>query len=166
MIPQNAICRIANLRLIVGYLGEKEQYNWWASSFLSKSSDSFLKHVFTRTVFLSKYQGVVQAASRVHDGRVGLGDIYHLFRLPETIEQRLHHFVINDGSLLWNTIADIDEAMNELRNGISIEVAQKEGPITVGNVDELAMEGTLDTISRLYHTAFKKQTIVFPYFNK
>jgi hypothetical protein len=33
---------------------------------------------------------VKEAAARVHDEYIGVGKVYHLFRLPEHIEQALH----------------------------------------------------------------------------
>ena len=60
MIEQGAI-DIIKLRFLVGYLGEKEQANWWASGFLSPSSDAFLKPVFAKTSAIAQYHGVTGA---------------------------------------------------------------------------------------------------------
>src|SRR5215475_5259669 len=87
-----SLCRqIARLRLLVGYLGEHHQYNWWPSAFLTPSSLAFLAPIFSKTAFMAQYQGVTAAASRVHDAHIGLGKVYHLFRLPERLEQTLYH---------------------------------------------------------------------------
>jgi hypothetical protein len=38
---------------------------------------------------MAQYHGVTEAACRVHDERIGVGRVFHLYRLPETIEQRI-----------------------------------------------------------------------------
>src|SRR5712691_3071033 len=81
--------QLARLRILVGYLGEHHQYNWWPSAFLAPSSVAFLAPIFSKTAFMAQYQGVKAAAARVHDEHIGLGKVYHLFRLPERLEQAL-----------------------------------------------------------------------------
>jgi len=78
---------IAELRVLVGYLGEKGQDNWWASDFLSTTAAAFLAPIFNRSLFLAQYQGATAAAAKVHDEAIGVGRIYHLFPLPIGIEQ-------------------------------------------------------------------------------
>jgi hypothetical protein len=81
--------QIASLRLLVGFLGEQSQFNWWSSSFFAANSRAFLSPVFSKTALIAQWQGVKEAASRVHDEPIGVGAVYHLFRLPEHIEQTL-----------------------------------------------------------------------------
>ena len=81
---------LAKMRAVVGYLGERNQSGWWQSSFFAPGSQAFLAPVFGRTRLLAQCTGVAQAAAVVHDERIGVGDVYHLFRLPEDIEQALH----------------------------------------------------------------------------
>jgi len=84
---------VAAMRAAVGFLGEKEQAGWWPSSFFGIGSTAFLSPLFPRTHFLAQCQGVTCAASRKHDERIGVGQVYHLFRLPEDIEQGIHHLL-------------------------------------------------------------------------
>lgn len=77
---------IAELRVLVGYLGE-QQPTWWTSQFFSPTAIAFLGPVFTRTSALAQYQGVTAAAARRHEEHIGEGRTYHLFRLPEIFEQ-------------------------------------------------------------------------------
>ena len=58
---------IARLRMIVGFLGEKGQHNWWSSEFFSATAPAFLNPVFGKTATLAQYHGVKEAARRVHD---------------------------------------------------------------------------------------------------
>ena len=46
------------LRTVVGYLGEREQYAWWQSSFFGPGSKTFLAPVFGRTQVLAQCAGV------------------------------------------------------------------------------------------------------------
>jgi hypothetical protein len=82
--------QLVTLRTVVGYLGERDQYGWWQSSFFAPGSQAFLAPMFGRTQLLAQCNGVTRAAAVVHDERIGVGNVYHLFRLPEDIEQALH----------------------------------------------------------------------------
>ena len=61
---------IAELKLLIGYLGEKNQFNWWDSNFLGTSSGVFLIHPYPRTTLLAQYHGVSEAALLAHDESV------------------------------------------------------------------------------------------------
>ena len=61
------LTRIARLSLLVGFLGEQSQFNWWSSSFFTANSRAFWSPVFSKTAFIVQHQGVKEAASRVHD---------------------------------------------------------------------------------------------------
>ena len=86
---------LSTLRTVVGYLGEREHFNWWPSAFLSAGSHAFLAPVFGKTQLLAQVSGVTQAAALHHDERIGVGHVYHLFRLPEDMEQKIHR-VLHD----------------------------------------------------------------------
>jgi len=81
---------LATLRATIGYLGEREQFAWWQSSFFDQGSSAFLTPVFARTHVLAQVAGVTRAAALVHDKWIGVGDAYHLFRMPEDVEQAIH----------------------------------------------------------------------------
>ena len=63
------------LRLIVGYLGERENFNWWSTEFFSGSSRQFLEPAFPKTYPLAQYHGVSEAARRLHDDHIGKGQV-------------------------------------------------------------------------------------------
>lgn len=73
--------QIAAIRAAVGYLGEKDQAGWWSSSFFASTGSAFLSPIFPRTQVVAQCQGVSGAASKIHDERIGVGNVYHLFRL-------------------------------------------------------------------------------------
>ena len=81
--------QIVGLRLAVGLLGEQEQSAWWPSGFLGRHAQAFLGPVFGSKTRMAQYHGVTEAACRIHDEKIGVGRVFHLFRLPESIEQRL-----------------------------------------------------------------------------
>src|SRR6202022_616251 len=83
------IHNIVGLRLAVGLLGEQEQSGWWPSSFLGRHAPAFLRPIFGSKTRMAQYHGVTEAACRVHDERIGVGRVYHLYRLPETIETKM-----------------------------------------------------------------------------
>jgi hypothetical protein len=88
-IETRRLQQVARLRMIVGFLGEKSQRNWWPSEFFSDTAPAFLNPVFGKTATLAQYHGVKEAARRVHDDHIGVGSVFHLFRLPDSIEQCL-----------------------------------------------------------------------------
>jgi len=44
------------VRLLVGYPGEKDQFNWWPTTFICSFSNHFLSPVFPRTTLLLDVQ--------------------------------------------------------------------------------------------------------------
>ncbi len=89
-MEKNFLIDIAKLRIAIGYLGEKSQYAWWRSSFFIPASRTYLAPVFGKTALLTRYYGMREAATLVHDERIGVGKgVFHLFRLPECFAPRL-----------------------------------------------------------------------------
>jgi hypothetical protein len=80
---------LLQMRMLVGFLGERAQCAWWPTAFYEASSRLFLEPVFSKTSRLAQYHGVLEAARRLHDEHLSVGS-YHLFRLPEEVEQDLH----------------------------------------------------------------------------
>jgi hypothetical protein len=60
------IHQIVGLRLGVGFLGEQEQSAWWPSSFLGRHAQAFLNPIFGSKTRMAQYNGVTEAACRVH----------------------------------------------------------------------------------------------------
>ncbi len=87
---------LLELRLLVGFLGERAQFGWWPTGFYDASSRLFLEPVFAKTSRLAQYHGVVEAARLLHDEHLSVGS-YHLFRMPEEIEQDLHSLLLSGG---------------------------------------------------------------------
>ena len=157
---------IAQLRLAVGLLGEKAANGWWATSFLEASSRSFLDPVFARTSLLAQFHGVTEAARRVHDARLSAGS-FHLFRLPEELEQDLHTLV-----LAWSRAGETPVPVNESAAAAFLaeladgEGADSPGPRMLGPAGALSTESAWRQAAAVYRDAFSKGFQSFPYFSR
>lgn len=156
--------RIVSIRYLVGFLGERSQHNWWPTSFYEASSVRFLEPVFSRTTPLAQYHGAVEAARRFHDENLSVGS-FHIFRLPEEIEQDLHEMVqahsleVFDPSLIVDRVS----ALNALSKVGGIRADEAVGPLLVGKIDELRASDLLDKIGSIYQAALSSDTHAFPY---
>lgn len=153
------------LRILVGYLGEKSQFNWWPTTFFGPSSNLFLSPVFPRTTLLSQYHGILEAARRVHDERIGVGHVFHLFRLSEDYEHGLHS-LLSDGSfsLPMESFANKDSALAELQKLADGEISSSEGPVKLGSTEEITTPHGMRDIARNYLAAFAQGVRCYPYF--
>ncbi len=157
--------KLASIRAAVGYLGEKDQYGWWQSSFFSAASSAFISPLFPRTQFLAQFTGVSMAASRIHDERIGVGQVYHLFRLPEDIEQGLHR-ILHEPEIVQRVKAVVtskDDAVQSLRYNGSPDKSNI-GPTRVGDIESLQSIEGWEAAAAAYIHGFESGTEVFPYF--
>ncbi|MEW8417173.1 MAG: BrxE family protein [Candidatus Thiodiazotropha endolucinida] len=156
---------IIELRLLVGFLGEKMQNNWWASNFISPSSEAFLSPVYSRTTLLAQYHGVCEAALLVHDDHIGIGTNYHLYRLPDSIEHSASK-VLEDGSIsdqLKINLSSTESALSRLSDFCSTADKKEEGPLVVGNFSDDELESLLKDSAGHYKKAFTEDYKCFPY---
>lgn len=168
-----------NLRLLVGYLGERAQCAWWPTAFYEPSGRLFLEPVFGKTARLAQYHGVLEAARRLHDDHLNVGS-YHLFRLPEEVEQNLH-------ALMERQVREVaappvpqnqETALAALQSlalpgAASLDGAaaaqdpaappHREGPVAVGIIQNLHHPDTLASIAAAYGAAFSQGTKTYPY---
>lgn len=156
--------RIIELRYLVGFLGEKSQFNWWPTSFYEASSIRFLDPVFSRTAPLAQYHGTVEAARRFHDENLSVGS-FHIFRLPEEIEQDLHEMVQAQLNKLFDPGLIVDRAtalnaISKVSNGTADEAV---GPVLVGKINELRESALLNKVGAIYRRALSSNTQALPY---
>ena len=77
--------------------------------------DRFLAFTFPRSVFVAGVTAASEAGKAFHDQRIGKGSVFHLFRLPQTIERRMHHILLSSKTdSLRAVIASKDTALNAL----------------------------------------------------
>lgn len=157
---------LAIVRAAIGFLGEREQYAWWQSSFFSAQSRAFLAPVFGRTQLLAQTTGVTRAASLVHDERIGVGRVFHLFRLPEDIEQGIHQALQQPAvaQRVATTITNKEVALQYLQNMARATSAAGVGPTRIGDARSLRDARTWRAVAAQYAQAFNNGDEVFPFF--
>lgn len=157
---------IAKLRIAVGYLGERERLGWWQSSFFMDWSKSFLKPIFSHTQFVAQYSGVVQAANLIHDERIGIGRVFHLFRLPEVFEQGLRQVVLRpDFSIdMAPYLTSTESALGFLNSQAAGPYHPAVGPVRVGQLEHTYDPEVWCTVAAHYAHGFEQNSQVFPYF--
>ena len=158
--------QIAQIRVLVAFLGEKEQGNWWDTSFLGDTGLDYLRFNFPRTAFLAGVTSVSEAAKKLHDERIGKGRVYHLFRLPFNIEERIHEIlrdVKEDTSK--KLITNKEDALELLEGLIDSTVDAPEGPVQIGTSSRIISEFSVSELAKHYANAFKEDKKTFPYFS-
>ena len=155
---------LLQMRMLVGFLGERAQYAWWPTAFYEASSRLFLEPVFSKTSRLAQYHGVLEAARRLHDEHLSVGS-YHLFRLPEEVEQDLHAIVQSSaGEDLANPAPKGKEAaLDELKRLAATSSSSSVGPTAVGSIKDLDSSDTLEAIAAAYLSAFTQDAKTYPY---
>ena len=152
---------IAKLRICVAFLGEKEQQNWWSSSFLSQSGEAFLSPVFPKTSLLSRVTGASMAAQIVHDEYIGVGDVYHLYRLPENLEQNIAQLLIKDHTVS-QIIESPESAIAYLEGLVDGNASPAVGPLLLDQND--IDQNVIDQMASAYLAGFKNSEAVYPYY--
>lgn len=161
---KTSIEMIIRVRGLVAFLGEKAQFGWWPTSFYEPSSRGFLEPVFVKTWKHARYQGVVEAARRLHDERLSVG-CFHLFRMPEEIEQNLqdvlrgHSEALDEPALLGGKQGALD-ALAGLGTKDPKELV---GPVHVGSIAAIGEKQTLEKIAGIYAAALAADHQAFPY---
>ena len=80
---------IVRLRILVLALGEAHMSGWWKTQFLSTTGLSYLNRLYPRSSFAAAVRSASRAAKAVHDSSIGVGNVFHLFRLPQQHERRV-----------------------------------------------------------------------------
>lgn len=159
---QSPLVPTLRARLLVGFLGERAQFGWWPTAFYEASSRLFLEPIFSQTAAVAQYHGVVEAARRLHDEHLSVGT-FHLFRLPEEVEQDLHMLVQSGAEgLSAETLGrDKHSALDVLAHMVGSEKKTGVGPVAIGNVEDAP--DRLTEIASVYHAAFISGAPAFPY---
>lgn len=161
-MEQNLAASLANLRLVVGYLGEKDQFAWWRSSFFARGSDAFLSPLFPRTQVLAECQSVTAAAAIVHDEHIGIGNVFHLFRLPEDMEHAIHDALL--AMKRDEVLKDRERALSYLLDASYPPERTDPGPVRMGDRSALHDLRCWRLVAGLYVRAFEEGVPVYPYF--
>jgi len=168
MLGQNdPLSDLLRVRLLVGYLGEIDQFCWWKTSFYQNASEAFLAPIFPRTGHVAKYHGVAEAARLVHDESLSAGS-YHLFRLPEELEHDLHAALAEGEDLEIQNVAihGKDAAFDNLRGMGEKSVSPLDGPISLGQINALRTSHSIMQMAGIYAASFQRGSKAFPYFTR
>lgn len=156
---------LATLRVLVGYLGEGDQCDWWHTQFLSPTGRRYLEFNFPRTVLSAGINSVSHAAKELHDRRIGRNGVFHLFRLPHAIEQDLHLLLAGDYKHeLDEVIQGRDRAMKALAELAEGEKVESEGPSRISAIGQMTHRPSLRKLAACYFWAFESGKQTFPYF--
>ncbi len=166
-MKKDHLVAMLKLRMAVGFLGETHQHGWWPSAFFSPSSSAFLAPIFGRTLLSARYHGVREAAASVHDRHIGTGaNIFHLFRLPESIERELHGLLRE--SEMEREIAELtrDHAsvMSYVQTTAQQIATQSVGPAYIAPAQALDTSAAWQQVAQHYLNAFRTGTQTFPFF--
>jgi hypothetical protein len=160
------IHQIVGICLAVGLLGEQEESGWWPSSFLGRHAHAFLNPIFGSKTRMAQYHRVTEAACRIHDERIGVGRVFHLYRLPETIEQRIFD-AFQQGSLLEDVMRCVEStgAAESVLEGLAKgPVSAKPGPVRLGGTDMINSPDGMALVAATYRAAFHAGIKCYPYF--
>lgn len=163
-MTESYLSTLFQMRLLVGFLGERAQFGWWPTAFNETSSRSFLEPVFSKTSRLARYHGVLEAARRIHDEHLSVGS-YHLFRMPEEIEQDLHALVLSSlgDELAAKVPQKKEEALEAMRHLSPQDAKVSEGPTAVGGIKDIDSPDVLKAITGVYLSAFSRDARAYPY---
>ncbi len=120
--------------------------------------------VFGSKTTVAQYQGVVEAACRAHDEKIGVGRVFHLFRLPEATERRIAGYLDNRvAENLKECFTSRESAEGVLASLTKQERDVKPGPLRVGAADALDAPGGIALIAAAYRSAFRAGIKCYPY---
>jgi len=156
---------LAELRFLVGYLGERDQAAWWDTAFLSPTGLRYATVNFPRSFVAAAGVSVTEAARRLHDSRIGKGGVFHLFRLPPVIEETVHSEMLHsDPEQVKAIIQSRDAALDALGRVAVERLKAPEGPVKVGTVKTILYPRSLEELAKHYLDAFLHNRKTFPYF--
>jgi hypothetical protein len=148
------------LRLQVAYAGEAGKPGWWPTACLTAGAALDFKALFAEAAPAVAWQLSSQAACLAHDKWLS-GMDYHLFRLPEGLEEAIYH----TGLQLSSSQAQAMLAQKEaLLMETELKCATATGPHRLGNSSDLLTGDALPALRACYAAAFAEGTQVFPYF--
>ena len=154
------------LRVLVGFLGQRKQGGWWDCDFLDAIGLRFLETTFPRTAHKAAIRSTTEAAARVHDQALGKIGSYHLFRLPVQIEDAMETAVDSfDWAKITPAIQSRDTARAELHRLANAMVKAPQGPVQIGVEARILTTTSVQELAAHYHSAFQDGIRCFPYFS-
>jgi hypothetical protein len=160
-----AINKFIQLRLAVGYLGQRKLSGWWDCDLLDATGLRFLETVFPRTARAAALRSTAEAACLIHDKALGRVGNYHLFRLPPALEDRLENCIDEmDWAESGKQIESREVAMTVLRRFADAVVKAPAGPVQIGVERRILTPTAIHEMAAHYLSAFQDGIRCFPYF--
>ncbi len=161
----NITDQFVRLRLLVAFLGQANQSNWWDCIFLDATGLRFLETTFPRTAPVAGLRATTEAACSVHDKAMGRVGNHHLFRLPPALEDHLEHMYEQiDWDEAIRLINSPDNAMETLKTMADCFVKAPEGPVQVGVTRKIFTPTSVKEVAAHYVSAFQDGIRCYPYF--
>lgn len=167
LLPLSAI----RLRSVVLALGESMRPCWWNTEFMNETGLRFLERLYPRSFFQAAIHAAGQAACEIHDRAVGRVGVYHLFRLPESLEVEIH---LNMPSADADFVASFRSCLGDQDGLLKLLQIMSDdedrsvagpGPQRIGTEGDLTKAKTLRRTASVYYQAFNKNKPGFPYFS-
>ncbi len=164
-VARKRIEQYATLRILVAFLGERDQFNWWDCSFLNATGRKFVAIDYPKSFLAAGTNAATEAARLIHDARIGKGRVFHLFQLPHAMEQLIHrHLLEMDAAIAVGWLASKETALLQLEQMATKTPATAAGPVQVGTSATLTVPATPGLLAGLYLDAFRSNTRRMPYF--
>lgn len=155
--------QLFTLRKSVSFLGEKENFSWWQTNILNSVGLKFMQTNYPRTARNAALEAVGLAATKEHDEKIGLGRVYHLFRLPHELQQALHQLSLEQEKEI-SFPSTKEDAIEELRSISNEILSVQPGPCQIGTKKTTRSSFGVQEIAKHYLSAFTTNVKCFPYF--
>lgn len=159
---ESLVKKYRELRFLVAYLGEKTQFGWWQTSILSKTGQAYHARLFPRTNSLSTLIAASAVAAKFHDDLLSSSRSFHLFRLPNALEEGMHHDALDElPSLDTLTSESAMERLLQIAEGASIAA---DGPVQIGSEKQIFSGYAIPKLAGHYAHALNSGNKSIPYF--
>jgi len=158
------------LRALVLALGECARPSWWKTEFMNETGLRFLERLYPRTSFRAAVHAAGKAACEAHDRAVGRIGVYHLFRLPESLEAEINRTSPNaDDGFVAGIRSALGDSGRLLKLLASLCIGTEgmdsaPGAKRIGTDRDLITVDAFGKAASVYHRAFSQGKPGFPYF--
>ncbi len=161
---------ILRLRALILALGESVRPPLWKTEFMNETGLRFLERIYPRNSFQASVHAAGKSACDVHDRAVGRVGVYHLFRLPESLETEIRRIPPDfDEEFVSQFRAGLGhpdmliEMLVSMCSGVS-RPDDAAGAKRIGNEGDLTNAAGFKKAGAVYQNAFAQGKPAFPYF--
>ena len=124
-----------------------------------------MQNVYPKATFAAALEGASRSACEFHDNRIGKGKVFHLFRLPTSMEQTIHQLLLEkEMQEFAQSITDQESAMQIISEMVDSSVDAPEGPVQIGTRKDLGTNFSIAEMAKHYLSAFEAGKKTLPYF--